>query len=397
LTPAGYKLEHVPRNSGRGGGVAVLYKASITCKKERVAKYSSFEVIELLLSIKCSTIRLCVIYRPPGGTHSKPIGTFLTEFQNYMSNQSTSSGKLIVIGDFNIHVDVNKNVDAKKFADLLFSLNLEQHVHVPTHEHGHILDLVLTRSHDLAPLDLKIHPAVMSDHLPITFKISVCRPSAVKKVVKFRKLKAIDVPAFQQDLQACPLITSPAKDVIALVDQYNTELSTLLDIHAPLIKKEVFIRPNTPWFTENMSDAKRRTRQAERRWRSSRLTVHLELLRMEKSHYNDLCKKEKAQYYQSRISENATDQKALFRITDELLHKKKDARLPLHESNKELANRFSIFFDDKLRTISQSFGTSDPPFDAHVYDASGRRPMSSFQAAAGEEKSVCLGFQNVVI
>ena len=62
LTPVGYKLVHVPRNTGRGGGVAVLYKTSMKCKKQKVDRYSSFELLELLLTTRCDSIRLCVVY-----------------------------------------------------------------------------------------------------------------------------------------------------------------------------------------------------------------------------------------------------------------------------------------------------------------------------------------------
>ena len=60
----------------------------------------------------------------------------------------TLPSKLVVLGDFNVHVDRNDNADARKCVDLLSSLNLEQHVHCPTHKHGHTLDLVILRATD---------------------------------------------------------------------------------------------------------------------------------------------------------------------------------------------------------------------------------------------------------
>ena len=56
-----------------------------------------------------------------------------------------SNERLLVLGDFNIHVDVPNGIDAVKFLDLLESLGLEQHVTEPTHIFGHRLDLVITR------------------------------------------------------------------------------------------------------------------------------------------------------------------------------------------------------------------------------------------------------------
>ena len=52
---------------------------------------------------------------------------------------------MLVLGDFNIHVDVPNGIYAVKFLDLLESLGLEQQVTEPTHIFGHRLDLVITR------------------------------------------------------------------------------------------------------------------------------------------------------------------------------------------------------------------------------------------------------------
>jgi exonuclease III len=152
LVPPGYKLQHVPRRSGRGGGVAVVCKTTIKAKKQKAKGFSSFEHMELLLTTRNDCIRLCVLYRPPkGGKHSKPFSCFLTEFQEYMDSLSTglsTGGKLVVVGDFNIPMDSISCTDTTKFKDLLYSLSLIQHVNMPTHQHGHILDLVITRSFD---------------------------------------------------------------------------------------------------------------------------------------------------------------------------------------------------------------------------------------------------------
>ena len=56
-----------------------------------------------------------------------------------------SKKRLLLLRDFNIHVDVPNGIDAVKFLDLLESLGLKQHVTEPTHIFGHRLDLVITR------------------------------------------------------------------------------------------------------------------------------------------------------------------------------------------------------------------------------------------------------------
>ena len=45
VTPAGYKLEQVSRSTGTGGGVAVIYKTALRCKKQKTSKYNFFDLV----------------------------------------------------------------------------------------------------------------------------------------------------------------------------------------------------------------------------------------------------------------------------------------------------------------------------------------------------------------
>ena len=71
------------------------------------------------------------------------------EFAEYLESVILSSVPLLITGDFNIHaVDVADDRDSIKLLELLESMALEQHVNPPTHEFGHSLDLIITRSSD---------------------------------------------------------------------------------------------------------------------------------------------------------------------------------------------------------------------------------------------------------
>ena len=115
LTPNGYSLIDIPR-SGRtkGGGVAVILRSSLKVKQQKVTNKSSFEAIEVLITSKSDIIRLCVVYKPPVGSKTaQPTSVFLDEFSDYIDEQSTTSGKLLVVGDFNFHVGDSKNNDSE--------------------------------------------------------------------------------------------------------------------------------------------------------------------------------------------------------------------------------------------------------------------------------------------
>ena len=142
LTPGGYKIAHVIRGSRKGEGVAVVYKSILKGCNQTIKTFGTFKCIQILLKCSTDTIRICTIYRSPSRSSSNSrssVVEFLSEFQNYMNNLSTSSGKLIVVGDFNISLDIKLLKDIHNFEHVLDGLNLEQHVTSQTHNHGHIL------------------------------------------------------------------------------------------------------------------------------------------------------------------------------------------------------------------------------------------------------------------
>lgn len=101
------------------------------------------------------------------------------------------------------------------------------------------------------------------------FSINTSKPHLSRKQVSFRKTKAIDTTTFMEDLSASQLCQDPPSEPDKLVDCYNTTLAELLDRHAPLKTKIVTVRPQVPWYTEEIREAKRERRRAERRWRST--------------------------------------------------------------------------------------------------------------------------------
>ena len=60
---------------------------------------------------------------------------------------------------------------------------------------------------------------------------------------------------------------------LTLLHLYNSELSSVLDKHAPLKSRMVTIRPAAPWFSEEIKLERRVRRRLERRWRRTRKTL----------------------------------------------------------------------------------------------------------------------------
>ena len=106
-TPPSHVNCHIPRSTGRGGGVATISLANLCISPRPKFKFASFEVLVLHLmhpnSKATQPVTLVTLYRPPG-----PYTEFLSEFSDFLSALVVNSDKILIVGDFNIHM-VNEN------------------------------------------------------------------------------------------------------------------------------------------------------------------------------------------------------------------------------------------------------------------------------------------------
>ena len=61
------------------------------------------------------------------------------------------------------------------------------------------------------------------------------------------------------------------------MESLNNSLASLVDKHAPLLIKQVTLRPTSPWYKEELHEAKHLKRTLERKWRKTNLRVDHEI------------------------------------------------------------------------------------------------------------------------
>ena len=84
----------------------------------------------------------------------------------------------------------------------------------------------------------------------------------MQKVVTFRQYHKLNIDKFRSDLQIIPFVSSPSDDTDLLHEEYMSDLSGLLDIHAP-VKTKQLIKPVPSWITDEYRTAKCMRRQYE--------------------------------------------------------------------------------------------------------------------------------------
>lgn len=114
--------------------MGLLFKSSISAKTRVLNQlFNSFECLDMTFVGRKSLRVIVPVYRPPDCIASN---LFFEEFTNLLEEITPCPHKLLISGDFNIHIDDSSNGMAQQFIDLLSLVNLAQHV----------LDLIITRN-----------------------------------------------------------------------------------------------------------------------------------------------------------------------------------------------------------------------------------------------------------
>ena len=335
-----------------------------------------------------------MVYRPPTSVRNGlRTSTFFDEWTSFIEHLSIDHNNIIIVGDVNFHLDVNSNLDARKFNDSLATCGLVQHVNEPTHQKGHTLDVVITKDSNDIISKLEVTDPVLcdkagnisGDHYAISFLAQMLKPHPHRRTVNFRKLRAIDVNSFKQCIQQNSKLQEVELPLDALVANYSDSLKGIIDLHAPLLNRTITLRPHAPWYSDELRDAKHKRRQLERRWRSTKLEVHHQLYRDYCVVINRLLCSTKIAYYETHIAQCPHNSKAMFRTVNMLMGNKGGCPLPSHTSDLQLASDFSNFFTSKVSTIRESLNHIDTSNFVSPLDDDAPATLHSFSPTTIDE------------
>ena len=91
----------------------------------------SFENAIWGLQHKGINMTIIAIYRPPYSTiNQATIESFFEEFTEWMATKSNEYSNIIVMGDFNVLVNNDQDVDSNSFIDIMEALGLNNMYHL---------------------------------------------------------------------------------------------------------------------------------------------------------------------------------------------------------------------------------------------------------------------------
>ena len=129
---------------------------------------------------------------------------------------------------------------------MLDTYSLSQNVTTPTHNRGHILDLVLTRSNADTIRTISVTDQALSYHSSIILTLHTSRTPRPVKTVSFRSFKSLDKEVFKADLLSSSLFTHSSQCPADLGENFNRVMTDLLDKHAPWKQRSLTVRPYAP-------------------------------------------------------------------------------------------------------------------------------------------------------
>ena len=265
ILPPGYNIITKPRPDLRcRGGLAIVYKSLISVTETECDVVQGTVLEALKIKVKQQnerSLNLYVIYQYPNTSMLEFVGILSdTLEQNILADR----GDLILIGDFNVHMDNPMDSDTILINDFLDSFNLINKIDFETHQNHQTLDLIIT-SYDYDSITNVSQGHYLSDHCFIyaTLQLKINHPDLHQII--YRKLKNINQEKISSDLGS---ITLEEQDLAALVSEYNTKLWNILDTHAPLKERAIRKCHSQPWFDDRVKMEIRLQRMKEWRWKS---------------------------------------------------------------------------------------------------------------------------------
>ena len=234
VTPPGYVFLNIPRGSGDDhGGLGVLYKSTLKLRLIP-SSFSSINFEHAIVADKQRNILYVVVYRPPPSKENcLKTSEYLNDFDDFLTFINSFGSKILMLGDFNIHVDTPNKWDAKRFLMSIETAGLYQHIHEPTHKDGHTLDLVLTRLEDNLGKCTSVGPRP-SDHHFTHCTLDLYKPTKEKEIRSTRNFKKLNRSSFHSDLSKrfdSAILSTNDTDSLAIL--YNETIETCLNTHAP--------------------------------------------------------------------------------------------------------------------------------------------------------------------
>ena len=385
IKSAGYEIKHATRDNKGGGGAAILYKRTMNIKpgEANSNKYASFEFSYCVINNSQVKLLLICIYR----RQEVPCKTFCEEFEKFMDAVFHKGDITIVVGDFNVWIDVEDDIDTRRLLTLMNAYGLNQLIKVPTHVAGHTLDHVYVNEQQISfTCNVLEKQGELSDHLPTIFEVPYGESERKTETISFRKLKDINIDNLRNELKGVyeNLQFTETTNFETDYNLYRVASEKVIDKHAPVVTKKVSQNVAVPWADTEFKEARRERRRLEKKWRKNKTDENRQLYVEQRERCAEMSIVKQKAYYSKIVNETGNDQKSLFNVVNNLLDKNEVRILPEHIDPVTLANEFNEFYIKKVNDLRDTIPASNEELDIESDLFTGTQ-LFEFEPATEEE------------
>ncbi len=301
-----------------------------------------------------------------------------------------AADRVLIVGDFNIHVDNEKDALGSAFIDILNSIGVRQHVSGPTHSRNHTLDLILSHGIDVNGVEILQQSDDISDHYLVLCKLHIVKAVNSTPSYKYgRTITSTTKDCFVSnlpDLSQFLSISNSSEQLDDVTETMNSLFSSTLDTVAPLRLRKIKKKSPTPWYNEHTRTLKRAARKMERSWRKTKLEVFRIAWRESTLSYRKALKTARSDYFSSLLEQNKHNPRYLFNTVAKLTKNKASTGVEI--SQQHSSNDFMNYFTSKIDTIRDQIVTMQPSaILSHqiVYYRSPEEQFHSFSTIGEEE------------
>ena len=202
------------------------------------------------------------------GVYNPPDLTTISEFHNDFldfDNLRLKYRNLVILGDFNIHINNTDSGDAHQFLHTIEAIGLKQKVEYPTHIKGNILDLIFMDEFeaDYKFKDIDIGDLIL-DHYLISLVLNIKDNDSTLCFKNFRNFKRANVEEMIRDMNLWDYNGNSLDEVTT---SFNNNVQKALDKHALEKRVKLSLKKSEPWYDDDLRHLHREVRRREMIWR----------------------------------------------------------------------------------------------------------------------------------
>ena len=375
----GYDLVRKDR-CRNGGGVCTYLRSSINYKIRNDLIPSELEGVCLeIIKPHSRPFIVASVYRPPNDCSE----LFFANFESLVKDVDNEDKEIHILGDLNCNMlKAISDYPTKNLKQVFETYQLCQTINEPTRitsSTSTLIDHHVTNSEENVVKSGVIHLGI-SDHSLIYAirKINYVYKVTSNHINEFRNMKRFDEKLFTADLLSQPWLNITAEnDINSLWSSWKSMFLTVLDKHAPVIKKRSRVF-NVPWFTKDIKHLIFSRDRLKRKAIITNKNEYWDEYKTFRNKVNIAMRQAKSTYYQDKISVEKDDPKKAWKTINCLLGRSRsnivvnELEINDHKVNspEELADAFNKYFVNIGPQLAHKMNSTNVSFENFVTPSS---------------------------